>query len=216
VRRRPYAVVLFDEIEKAHPDVFNALLQILEDGRLTDGKGRVVDFKNTLLVMTSNLAGALIQSHRNDDAAKLKELVEAELKTQFRPEFLNRVDEVVVFRSLTRADLLKVVDIQAARLSRLLEARGFTLELAPELRARLAEIGYDPEYGARPLKRTLQRLVMDPLALRVLQGGLPQDARIRARWDAERGEVLFDTAGLKEAATPDARATSRGSRGRKG
>ena len=216
VRRRPYAVVLFDEIEKAHPDVFNTLLQILEDGRLTDGKGRVVDFKNTLLVMTSNLAGALIQSHRNDDASKLKTLVEAELKTHFRPEFLNRIDEVVIFRALTRADLLKVVDIQAARLSRLLEARGFTLEIAPDLRAHLAEIGYDPEYGARPLKRTLQRLVMDPLALRVLQGGLPQGARLRARWDAERSEVQFDTIGGKDTAAPESRASAKGARGRKG
>ncbi|HXU12286.1 MAG TPA: AAA family ATPase, partial [Candidatus Binatia bacterium] len=158
VRRRPYAVVLFDEIEKAHADVFNALLQILEDGRLTDGKGRSVDFKNTLVVMTSNLAGELIQGHQGSDREKLKRIVEQELKRTFRPEFLNRIDEIVLFNSLEREDLLKVVDIQMARLGALLQARQLSLEITPSLRKKLAEIGYDPQYGARPLKRTIQRL----------------------------------------------------------
>ena len=191
VRRRPYAVILFDEIEKAHPDVFNALLQILEDGRLTDGKGRVVNFTNTLIVMTSNLAGGMIQSHADLPGATLKESVERELKAHFRPEFLNRIDEVVIFRSLTRDDLLKVVDVQVTRLARRLRERQLTLRVSPELRAQLAEIGYDPQYGARPLKRTLQRLVMDPLARRILEGTCKAGTNILADWDPNRNEVVF-------------------------
>jgi ATP-dependent Clp protease ATP-binding subunit ClpB len=209
VRRRPYAVVLFDEIEKAHPDVFNALLQILEDGRLTDGKGRLVDFKNVLVVMTSNLAGALIRGWEGADRALLKRQVDEELKRHFRPEFLNRIDEVVVFNSLSRENLQKVVDIQAARLGNLLAARGMALTLTPRLRARLAEIGYDPEYGARPLKRTLQRQIMDPLARRVLEGAFADGARIRADWDDDAGQVTFDHAPEPETATPLAAPGSR-------
>jgi ATP-dependent Clp protease ATP-binding subunit ClpB len=224
VRRRPYAVVLFDEIEKAHPEVFNALLQILEDGRLTDGKGRVVDFKNTLIVMTSNLAGALIQGFEEGDRAALKGRVEAELKRHFKPEFLNRIDEVVIFRGLTRDDLARVVDIQAGRVARLLEPRGWTLDLTPALKSHLAEIGYDPEYGARPLKRTLQRLVLDPLAEKVLEGAFEPGARLQADWDAAGHEVVFRrlpaakagvTAGEGGAPEP-ARAARAGGRGRKG
>ncbi len=192
VRRRPYAVVLFDEIEKAHPDVFNALLQILEDGRLTDGKGRVVDFKNVLIVMTSNLAGDLIQGWEGRDRARLRERVEDELKRQFRPEFLNRIDDVVLFNSLTRDDLLKVVDIQAARLAGLLQARQLTLSLTPRLRVHLAEAGDDPRYGARPLKRMLQRLILDPLARRVLEGAFEPGDAIHADW--ARDEVIFEKA----------------------
>jgi len=191
VRRRPYAVVLFDEIEKAHPDVFHALLQILDDGRLTDGKGRVVDFKNTLIVMTTNLAGPLIQGWKGDDRARLRAAVDQELKSHFRPEFLNRIDEVVLFRPLSRQDLERVVDIQAARLGTMLATRGLAVEMTPRLRAQLAEIGYDPEYGARPLKRTLQRLVLDPLAQRVLEGAFAPGDRIRADWDEAGGEVTF-------------------------
>jgi len=192
VRRRPYAVILFDEIEKAHPDIFHALLQILDDGRLTDGKGRVVDFKNTLIVMTSNLAGPLIQGWQGADRTRLRAAVDQELKAHFRPEFLNRIDEVVLFRSLTRDDLEKVVDIQAARLGAMLATRGLTVEMTPRLRAQLAEIGYDPEYGARPLKRTLQRLVLDPLAQRVLEGAFAPGGRIRADWSEAGGEVTFE------------------------
>ena len=204
VRRRPYSVVLFDEIEKAHPDVFNALLQILEDGRLTDGKGRVVDFKNTLIVMTSNLAGALIQGWEGKDRARLRGLIEDELKQHFKPEFLNRVDEVVVFNNLTRDDLLRVVDIQVARLGRLLQARQLSLQITPRLRAHLAEAGYDPQYGARPLKRTLQRLVLDPLARRVLEGGFAPGDPIRADWEPGRGQVTFEKAPAREGAAPAA------------
>jgi len=204
VRRRPYAVVLFDEVEKAHPDVFNALLQILEDGRLTDGKGRLVDFKNTLIVMTSNLAGALIHEHQGEDPTLLKQRVETELKRHFRPEFLNRIDEVVVFRSLAREDLLRVVDIQAARLARRLAERQLTLELTPRLRARLAEVGYDPQYGARPLKRTIQRLVLDPLSRRILEGDLQPGDVVIADYSQGKDQVTFLKNGPKDAAPPAA------------
>ncbi|HEU4400679.1 MAG TPA: AAA family ATPase, partial [Candidatus Polarisedimenticolia bacterium] len=192
VRRRPYSVVLFDEIEKAHPDVFNALLQILEDGRLTDGKGRVVDFKNTLIVMTSNLAGDIIQGFEGSDRARLRTLVDEELKRRFRPEFLNRIDEVILFNSLTREDLLRVVDIQMARLGRLLQARQLRLELTPRLRAHLAEVGFDPHYGARPLKRTLQRSVLDPLSKRVLEGAFAPGDAIRADLGKAPDGVVFE------------------------
>ncbi len=203
VRRRPYSVVLFDEIEKAHPDVFNALLQILEDGRLTDGKGRVVDFKNTLIVMTSNLAGPVIMEFQGKDRARLKALVEEELKRHFRPEFLNRIDEVAIFNALTRGDLLHVVDIQAARLARRLEDRQMTLQLTPRLRAHVAEVGYDPHYGARPLKRTLQRTVLDPLARLLLAGAFEAGDRIVADWQKDKDEVVFEKMAKKaEAAAP--------------
>src|SRR5262249_25951256 len=157
-----------------HPDVFHAFLQILEDGRLTDGRGRVVDFKNTLVIMTSNLAGALIQDWQGKDRDRLKAMVEEELKTTFRPEFLNRIDEVVVFNSLDRESLLKIVDIQTARLARQLQARQIVLQLTPALRRHLADVGYDPQYGARPLKRTIQRLVLDVLSRRLLEGSIAQ------------------------------------------
>ncbi|MBI4168611.1 MAG: AAA family ATPase, partial [Acidobacteria bacterium] len=199
VRRRPYSVVLFDEIEKAHPDVFHTLLQILEDGRLTDGKGRLVDFKNALIVMTSNLAGALIQAWEGKDRDRLKERIEAELKEHFKPEFLNRIDEVVLFNNLTRADLMQVVDIQAGRISRLLQQRQIRLEMTPALRSRLAEVGYDPEYGARPLKRTLQRMVLDPLARLVLEGRFAPGDAVRADRSKDRDEVIFEKAPDPEA-----------------
>ncbi len=192
VRRRPYSVVLFDEIEKAHPEVFNILLQILEDGRLTDGKGRVVDFKNTILILTSNLAGSLIQSWEGKDRARLKERVEEELKKTFRPEFLNRIDEIVLFNLLDRDDLLKIVDIQAARLGRLLQARQITLQMTPALRRHLADAGYDPQYGARPLKRTMQRLVLDALSRRLLEGTLEPGDTVRADWSKDANEVVFE------------------------
>jgi ATP-dependent Clp protease ATP-binding subunit ClpB len=172
VRRRPYAVVLFDEIEKAHPDVFNVLLQVLDEGRLTDGKGRTVDFRNTVLIMTSNVASDLIQEmaqHEGDDDRLKNKLLEALRKT-FRPEFLNRIDEIVTFKSLGREELAKIVDIQIEDLRRRLAERKLTLELSPEARASLADRGYDPVFGARPLKRTIQRMIENPLAVDVLAG----------------------------------------------
>jgi ATP-dependent Clp protease ATP-binding subunit ClpB len=164
VRRRPYAVVLFDEIEKAHPDVFNVLLQLLDDGRLTDGQGRTVDFRNTVIIMTSNVGSHLIAEGASP------ERIQAELRRTFRPEFLNRVDEIVVFHQLGRQDLDRIVDIQLARFRKLLKERNLELELTPEARTFLADKGYDPTYGARPLKRAIQKYVQDPLAKLIIRG----------------------------------------------
>jgi ATP-dependent Clp protease ATP-binding subunit ClpB len=179
VRRRPYAVVLFDEIEKAHPEVFNVLLQVLEDGRLTDGKGRTVDFRNAVLIMTSNVASDLIQEMaRRDSASDLKERLMDALRRTFRPEFLNRIDETVVFRSLGREEIRRIVDIQMKDLEKRLAERKISLELTDEARERLAERGFDPVFGARPLKRTIQRLVENPLALEVLAGRFAEGDRV--------------------------------------
>ncbi|MEW5737280.1 MAG: ATP-dependent chaperone ClpB [Myxococcota bacterium] len=173
VRRRPYSVVLFDEIEKAHSDVFNVLLQILDEGRLTDGQGRTVDFKNTVLIMTSNLGAQAIQeglaTKKTLDAGTRREVMDA-LKAHFRPEFLNRVDEIVLFEPLKQEDIAKVVDLQMGRLKKLAEEKRLVLELTPAARAFLAREGYDPVYGARPLKRAIQKHVQDPLALKILGG----------------------------------------------
>jgi len=171
VRRRPYAVILFDEIEKAHPDVFNILLQVLDDGRLTDGKGRTVNFQNTVLIMTSNVASDLIQEMaRRGDAPDLKDKLMEALRLTFRPEFLNRIDEIVTFRALGPEQIEKIVDIQMRDLRRRLAERKITIELTDEARKTLAERGYDPVFGARPLKRALQRMIENPLAVEVLAG----------------------------------------------
>ncbi len=171
VRRRPYAVILFDEIEKAHPDVFNILLQVLDDGRLTDGKGRTVNFQNTVLIMTSNVASDLIQEMaRRGDSPDLKDKLMDALRLTFRPEFLNRIDEIVTFRALGPAEIEKIVDIQMRDLRRRLAERKITIELTDEARKTLAERGYDPVFGARPLKRALQRMIENPLAVEVLAG----------------------------------------------
>src|SRR5207249_3239114 len=172
IRRRPYAVVLFDEIEKAHPDVFNILLQVLEDGRLTDGKGRTVDFRNTVLIMTSNVASDLVQemARTDRDSKEMRDRLMDALRRTFRPEFLNRIDEIVVFRSLGPEEIDKIVDIQMRDLQKRLSERKIALELTPEARQALAERGYDPVFGARPLKRTIQRMVENPLAVEILAG----------------------------------------------
>jgi ATP-dependent Clp protease ATP-binding subunit ClpB len=173
VRRRPYAVVLFDEVEKAHPEVLNVLLQLLDDGRLTDGKGRTVDFRNTVVIMTSNLGSHLIAEAatrgRGVDDEVRGQVTEA-LRAHFRPEFLNRVDELIVFHALERQHIAQVVDIQLAALLRRLAERKIRISLTQAARDAIVEEGYDPIYGARPLKRTLQRRILDPLALRVLEG----------------------------------------------
>jgi ATP-dependent Clp protease ATP-binding subunit ClpB len=172
VRRRPYAVVLFDEVEKAHPDVFNALLQVLDDGRLTDGKGRTVDFRNTVVIMTSNVGSDLIQeaARRGEDDERLKDRLMDVLRHTFRPEFLNRVDETVVFKSLGKGEIERIVEIQLKDLRKRLAERKLHLEVTPEAKAVLAERGYDPVFGARPLKRTIQRMIENPLAVEVLAG----------------------------------------------
>ncbi|HEV2291110.1 MAG TPA: AAA family ATPase, partial [Gemmatimonadales bacterium] len=174
IRRRPYSVVLFDEIEKAHPDVFNILLQILDDGRLTDSQGRVVDFRNTVIIMTSNLGSHLIVEAGAEAGAEawgqVERSVREELRLHFRPEFLNRVDEVIVFHPLDREEIGKIVELQLGKLSQLLAARQLTLSVTPEARALVAGEGYDPVFGARPLKRVIQQRLQNPLALAVLEG----------------------------------------------
>ena len=189
VRRRPYSVVLFDEIEKAHPDVFNALLQILEDGRMTDGQGRTVDFKNTVIIMTSNLGSQFIQDLGEKDRKEMERRVTTALREAFKPEFLNRVDETVVFNSLGREQIKAIVEIQLKRLGRVLAEKKIALEVTDKAKSLLAEKGYDPVYGARPLKRTIQKLIQDPLALKILAGEFREGERIRV--DADTRQLLF-------------------------
>jgi len=183
VRRRPYSVVLFDEIEKAHPDVFNVLLQILDDGRLTDSQGRVVDFRNTVVIMTSNLGGAhIVEGGADADAAAwavIERAVRNELRAHFRPEFLNRVDDIIVFRPLAREDIRRIVDLQLARLATLLGGRKLGLDVTPAARDLLSDLGFDPVYGARPLKRVIQQRLQNPIALEVLEGHFPEGSTVR-------------------------------------
>jgi ATP-dependent Clp protease ATP-binding subunit ClpB len=193
VRRRPYSVVLFDEIEKAHVDVFNVLLQILDDGRLTDGQGRTVDFKNTVVIMTSNVGSQLILNYRGgDDPAAFEqmkgEVLEA-LRRQFRPEFLNRVDEIVVFHSLSREHLKQIVDIQLQRLRARLAERHIEIELTDGAKEHLAAAGYDPSYGARPLKRAIQKELETPLGRLLLKGDVTDGQTLVADRDRARNEL---------------------------
>ncbi len=212
VRRRPYSVVLFDEIEKAHHDVFNVLLQVLDDGRLTDGQGRTVDFKNTIVIMTSNIGSHLIQEwfesrSRREEAqtsggkasqrlvtssptGELEKQVMAELKHHFRPEFLNRVDDVIIFQSLDEKELAKIVDIQLERLKKRLAQQNLTLDVDSAAKKLLAKEGYDPQFGARPLKRAVQERILNPLSLRLLEGDFKPGDRIKV--SAKDGELVFE------------------------
>jgi len=172
IRRRPYAVILFDEVEKAHPEVFNVLLQLLDDGRLTDGHGRTVDFRNTVVIMTSNIGSQHIQEMltRWTEEVQIRKGVMDELKKYFRPEFLNRVDEIIIFHALTKELLMKIVDIQINRMKKYLKDKNINIVLTDKAKAFLAEIGYDQVYGARPLKRAIQKEVLTPLATKLLDG----------------------------------------------
>jgi ATP-dependent Clp protease ATP-binding subunit ClpB len=171
VRRRSYSVILFDEIEKAHPEVFNVLLQLLDDGRLTDGQGRTVDFRNTVIIMTSNLGNELWFGGPNQAASvPTRDQITQMLKDHFKPEFLNRIDEIVVFHRLDRSNLAQIVDIQLKRVDALIHERGQKLEVTAGAREYLADIGYDPDFGARPLKRAIQTHLLDPLAMKMLAG----------------------------------------------
>jgi ATP-dependent Clp protease ATP-binding subunit ClpB len=187
VRRRPYSVVLLDEIEKAHHDVFNVLLQVLDDGRLTDGQGRTVDFTNTIVIMTSNIGSPLIQEFVStgrtaaDDYEKLEKIVRQELRNHFRPEFLNRLDDIIIFRNLRTEELAAIVDIQLRRLEKRLAQQHLQLELDGVVKEFLAREGYDPQFGARPLKRAIQEHLLDPLATQLLEGKFKPGDRIRAR-----------------------------------
>jgi ATP-dependent Clp protease ATP-binding subunit ClpB len=203
VRRRPYQVVLFDEIEKAHPDVFNVLLQVLDDGRLTDGQGRTVDFRNVLVIMTSNLgAEYLVSQPEGEDSSAVQAEVMSVVRGHFRPEFLNRVDEIVLFHRLQRADMGAIVDIQMLRLAKLLEDRKISVHLDESGREWLAECGYDPAYGARPLKRVIQKAVQDPMAERILAGQLKDGDVIHITGSATglllNGELVEGTARATE------------------
>jgi ATP-dependent Clp protease ATP-binding subunit ClpB len=189
VKRRPYALVLLDEIEKAHPDVFNVLLQILEDGRLTDGKGRTVDFKNTLVIMTSNLGGAAIKELSRDYEAMEKEVLKI-LEAQFKPEFLNRIDEVIIFRPLGKDAILEIVGLQLELLGKRLADRKIGLEVSKEAKELLAERGFDPVYGARPLKRTIQKEIQNPLAMKILAGEFGEGDKVAIGVD-KKGELVF-------------------------
>jgi ATP-dependent Clp protease ATP-binding subunit ClpB len=194
VRRRPYAVVLFDEIEKAHPEVLNVMLQLLDDGRLTDGKGRTVDFKNAVIIMTSNVGSHMIADRAVRGETDLSEGMRRDLadvlRQHFKPEFLNRIDDIVFFHALGKDHIRQIVDIQLASLLKRLEERKLSVVLSDEARDRLIEEGYDPVYGARPLRRTLQRRLLDPLALAVLQGEFREGDTVRV--DVEGGAVVLN------------------------
>jgi ATP-dependent Clp protease ATP-binding subunit ClpB len=189
VRRHPYSVILFDEIEKAHPDVFNALLQILDDGRMTDGKGRTVDFKNTVLIMTSNVGSQWMQELQGRDDGDMETKIMDALRQTFRPEFLNRIDEIIIFNALGLEEIKRIVDIQLGYLERRLESSKIALELTEEAKEYLAHTGFDPVYGARPLKRTIQHLIQDPLAMKILDGSVREGEKVTV--DMADGQIVF-------------------------
>ncbi|HEY8501530.1 MAG TPA: AAA family ATPase, partial [Solirubrobacterales bacterium] len=195
VRRRPYAVVLLDEIEKAHPDVFNTLLQIMDDGRLTDGQGRTVSFTNTVLIMTSNVGSDRIVGEAVDE--KIREGIEEVLAVTFKPEFLNRIDDTVIFHRLSKRDIGRIVELQVEQLVGRVRERGIEIELSDEARTLLGNLGYDPTYGARPLKRVIQKQLVDKLALKILEGEFGEGDAVRV--DAREGEIVFERAGAPAA-----------------
>ena len=190
VRRRPYQVILFDEVEKAHPDVFNVLLQVLDDGRLTDGQGRTVDFRNTLIILTSNLGAEILSRQEpGEDSSALRPEVMEIVRSAFRPEFLNRLDEIILFHRLFPENMGGIVDIQLKGLERLLEDRGMMLDVNDDGRTWLAEKGYDPVYGARPLKRTIQKSLQNPIAGLILEGKLLDGATVHVSAGADGLEI---------------------------
>ncbi len=187
IRRHPYSVVLFDEIEKANHEVFNVLLQLMDDGRMTDGQGRTVDFRNTIVIMTSNLGNQLWEGGR----AVTRDEITQVLKDHFRPEFLNRIDEIVIFHPLGKEHLKRIVDIQLRRVSHLLVEQGYHLDVTESAREYLAKVGYEPDFGARPLKRAIQRELQDPLALKIISGEFQEGETIRV--DRGDNELVFST-----------------------
>jgi ATP-dependent Clp protease ATP-binding subunit ClpB len=195
VRRRPYSVILFDEIEKAHPDVFNVLLQILDDGRLTDGKGRTVDFKNSVIIMTSNIGSHRI-SETDGDVAEATPMIMEHLRETFRPEFLNRIDDIIIFRRLTPDLLEGIVHLQIKALEKLLTQRDLRVELSPQAISALARDGFDPVYGARPLKRLFQKKIQDRLALMLLSGDVQPGDTVYLDAAEDLEELVFSTSGI--------------------
>jgi ATP-dependent Clp protease ATP-binding subunit ClpB len=201
VRRRPYQVILFDEVEKAHPDVFNVLLQVLDDGRLTDGQGRTVDFRNTLIVLTSNLGSEILAALPEDaDMRKARDGVMAIVRGAFRPEFLNRLDEILIFSRLSRGDMKGIVDIQLRRLQKLLVDRKLTLDVDDKAKEWLGEVGYDPVYGARPLKRVIQRELQNPLAEMILAGRITDGETVHVTTSGEDSLKITGDGAAKAAA----------------
>jgi ATP-dependent Clp protease ATP-binding subunit ClpB len=190
VRRRPYSVVLFDEIEKAHPDVFNVLLQILDDGRMTDGQGRTVDFKNTIIIMTSNVGSQWIQELGVSRREEMETRVMEALKASFKPEFLNRIDETIIFHNLSAEQIGEIVGIQIKRLEARLMERNIKLDLSDEAKKIIIEKGYDPVYGARPLKRAIQKYLENPLSMEILKGEIPEGGTVKA--DARGDKLVFE------------------------
>jgi ATP-dependent Clp protease ATP-binding subunit ClpB len=186
VRRRPYSVVLFDEIEKAHPEVFNVLLQILDDGRMTDGQGRTVDFKNTLIIMTSNIGSQWIHELAASNRSEMEHRVTDALRKHFKPEFLNRIDETIIFQNLSPEQLVRIVEIQVNKLRARLAAKNIELTLSNGALSLISEKGYDPVYGARPLKRVIQQYIENPLALEILKGSIAEGGRVSAAVEGER------------------------------
>jgi ATP-dependent Clp protease ATP-binding subunit ClpB len=207
VRRRPYSVILFDEIEKAHQDVFNILLQILDDGRLTDSQGRTVDFRNTVVIMTSNIGSHVILERGQTGWEQVEAVVTGMMREHFRPEFLNRVDDIIVFRPLGQAELDRIIELQLARVEQLLADRKLTIDITPEAKRVIATEGYDPAFGARPLKRAIQRLVQNPLAMAVLEGKFVDGDRIVVTVDAG-GHLVFEKAAGAEPLDADAPAAA--------
>jgi len=197
VRRRPYAVVLLDEIEKAHPDVFNTLLQIMDDGRLTDGQGRTVSFTNTVLIMTSNVGSDRIVGEAVDE--KIREQIEEVLAATFKPEFLNRIDDTVIFHRLSKEDIARIVELQVDQLVARVEEKSIKVSLTVRAKELLGNLGYDPTYGARPLKRVIQRQLVDKLALKLLEGEFAEGDEVEV--DAADGELVFST-GAKPSREP--------------
>jgi ATP-dependent Clp protease ATP-binding subunit ClpB len=194
VRRRPYAVILLDEIEKTHNDVFNVLLQVMDDGRLTDGQGRTVDFKNTVLIMTSNVGSQFIVSEADDE--RMRRQVEEALAAHFKPEFLNRIDDVVIFQRLTKEQIKEIVDLQVDQLVARVRERGIEVELTDRARELLANLGYDPTYGARPLKRVIQKRLVDRLALAILEGEFGPGDTVEV--DVADGDLRFEKGAIAE------------------
>ncbi len=200
VRRRPYQVILFDEVEKAHSDVFNILLQVLDDGRLTDGQGRTVDFRNTIIVLTSNLGAEFLADNKEEEiSGPVRDHVMHAVRRHFRPEFLNRLDEIILFGRLKRDQMAHIVDIQIAHLAARLAERHITLTLDAKAREWLAETGYDPAYGARPLKRVIQRELQDKLAEKLLAGDIPGHSEVRVS-AGEGGLIVMPATGQAQAA----------------
>jgi ATP-dependent Clp protease ATP-binding subunit ClpC len=209
IRRRPYSVVLFDEIEKAHSDVWNALLQLLDDGRLTDGQGRTVNFRNTIVIMTSNVGTSFVRRSgalgfagmRDPDEAADHKRIEEELKNTFRPEFLNRIDEIIIFEPLSLEDVIQIVDLQMQEVRERLEDHGLAIDLTDAAKEWLAKHGYDEDFGARPLKRALQRYVESPLSVKLLEGDFTKKDHVLV--DAQDGELVFSRKDEKSESKPD-------------